>query len=53
MKEAAARRWVNAVNEDGTYGRWEYTMVTDPAKAEEAVTEAARKLGLLVVEQLA
>jgi type III restriction enzyme len=36
VKKAAAKRWVDAVNADGTYGRWCYTMVkktTDVANA--------------------
>jgi type III restriction enzyme len=27
VKQAAAKRWVNAVNADGTYGRWDYVLV--------------------------
>ena len=27
VKKAAAERWVDAVNADGTYGRWAYTLV--------------------------
>jgi type III restriction enzyme len=44
VKEAAARRWVAAVTEEGTYGRWEFAMVREPTNAAEAVTEAAQKL---------
>ena len=44
VKQAASRRWVAAVNEEGTYGCWEYAMVRDPTNAAEAVTQAARGL---------
>jgi type III restriction enzyme len=27
VKSAAAHRWVNAVNSEGTYGRWRYEIV--------------------------
>lgn len=30
IKEAAAKRWVDAVNRDGGYGEWAYTAVYDP-----------------------
>jgi type III restriction enzyme len=30
IKVAAARRWVNAVNADGSYGRWEYEIAKKP-----------------------
>jgi type III restriction enzyme len=30
IKVAAARRWVAAVNADGTYGRWEYEIAKKP-----------------------
>jgi type III restriction enzyme len=30
-KRQAAIRWVNAVNNDGRYGRWAYDMITDPS----------------------
>jgi type III restriction enzyme len=31
IKQAAARRWVNAVNLDGRHGLWDYKMVRHPA----------------------
>lgn len=33
IKVAAARRWVAAVNADGTYGRWEYEIAKKPTDA--------------------
>ena len=30
VKAEAARRWVAAVNADGTFGRWDYAIVRDP-----------------------
>jgi type III restriction enzyme len=32
VKAAAARRWVDAVNADGRYGRWDYRIVHGPAE---------------------
>jgi len=32
IKEQAARRWIEAVNADGTYGRWEYRVVARPTE---------------------
>jgi type III restriction enzyme len=37
VKAAAARRWVAAVNAEGSFGRWGYTTVRDPARTHEAV----------------
>ncbi len=31
MKAAAAQRWVDAVNADGSFGEWRYAVVHDPA----------------------
>ena len=30
VKEAAAKRWVSAVNADGKFGAWAFTMVAHP-----------------------
>ncbi len=30
VKAAAARRWVNVVNAEGTYGRWDYAVARKP-----------------------
>ena len=42
VKVAAARRWVAAVNAEGTYGRWAYAIVKRVADVEAALTQAAR-----------
>lgn len=31
VKQAAAERWVHAVNADGQHGRWQYAMVRSVA----------------------
>ena len=43
VKEQAALRWVGAVNGTGSFGHWTYTMVTDIAKVDEAVSQAAAR----------
>jgi len=40
VKAGAAQRWVNAVNADGTYGRWAYVMVRQVSEVNEVVTRA-------------
>lgn len=32
LKAKAARRWVQAVNRAGEYGRWDYVVVDDPSR---------------------
>jgi len=32
QKEAAARRWVRAVNHHGEFGRWAFALCKDPAR---------------------
>ncbi|MBI4610054.1 MAG: DEAD/DEAH box helicase family protein [Candidatus Rokubacteria bacterium] len=44
VKEAAARRWVAAVNAEGSYGRWTYRLIKSPTDAPEAVRLAADEL---------
>jgi len=39
-KAGAAKRWVDAVNADGSYGRWAYAMVRQVSEVNEAVTKA-------------
>ncbi|HET9401771.1 MAG TPA: hypothetical protein VFO34_12560 [Candidatus Acidoferrales bacterium] len=41
IKHAAADRWVSAVNADGSYGRWAYTLVKKPTDVSAAITTAA------------
>lgn len=38
-KQAAALRWVSAVNQDGRYGHWDYLMLRDRAKIAEEINE--------------
>ena len=45
-KAGAAERWVNAVNADGTYGRWAYAMVRQTTEVNDAVVGAARNIGV-------
>ncbi|MBI2555055.1 MAG: hypothetical protein HYV92_11735 [Candidatus Rokubacteria bacterium] len=44
IKEAAARRWVAAVNAEGSYGRWIYRLVKLPTDVPGAVRSAADEL---------
>ena len=37
VKGAAAQRWVAAVNQEGSFGRWGYGILRDPAKTEELI----------------
>jgi type III restriction enzyme len=41
VKRAAAERWVAAVNADGRYGHWCYTLVKKVAEIEARIAEAA------------
>lgn len=47
LKEAGARRWVAAVNAEGSHGRWAYRMVKSPTDTPEAVHSAAEELANL------
>ncbi len=38
-KQAAAERWVRAVNRDGRYGRWEYRYLRHPSDLARALSE--------------
>ncbi|HEY7336210.1 MAG TPA: hypothetical protein VH639_15075 [Bryobacteraceae bacterium] len=40
VKRQAAERWVAAVNADGTYGRWMFTMAGKPEDVSAAISEA-------------
>lgn len=46
-KAAGARRWVNAVNADGRYGSWDYTVVENPSQVSKAIEDAFTKLNLV------
>jgi type III restriction enzyme len=37
VKAQAAQRWVDAVNAEGSFGRWGYAIVRDPARTEETL----------------
>lgn len=41
VKKGAAERWVNAVNGDGSYGRWAYAMVRETSEVNGVVTKTA------------
>jgi len=43
IKQAAAERWVAAVNADGTYGKWAYKMVKKPTDVAGVVQAAVEK----------
>jgi type III restriction enzyme len=40
QKEAAARRWVRAVNHHGEFGRWEFVVIKDPQCLRETIEKA-------------
>jgi type III restriction enzyme len=40
QKEAAARRWVRAVNHHGEFGRWMFVVCRDPRKVRHALLRA-------------
>ena len=43
QKKDAAERWVNAVNNDGTYGTWFYKLITKSAEVNTAINECYSK----------
>lgn len=47
VKEGAARRWVAAVNAEGSHGRWTYRLIKSPTDTPEAVGSAAEELAAL------
>ena len=47
VKKGAAERWVNAVNADGTYGRWAYEMVRQTGEVNDTVMKAAQAIAVL------
>jgi type III restriction enzyme len=42
VKVQASERWVDAVNADGTYGRWAYAIVSRPTEVEGAISDVAK-----------
>ena len=43
IKTAAAKRWVDAVNTDGSFGRWDYCLVKKMHEISNAIEEVVRK----------
>ena len=44
QKEAAAKRWVRAVNRHGEFGRWVFVLCKDPSKVRESLISAVARL---------
>jgi len=44
-KVAGARRWVEAVNAEGSHGRWTFRLVSTPSDVPAALRSAVRELG--------
>ena len=42
VKRQAAQRWVEAVNAEGSYGRWQYAMVKKVSEVSDAIARAAK-----------
>ena len=45
VKSQAAHRWVRAVNADGSFGSWDYAVVSEFSKVREAIRRAATSTG--------
>jgi type III restriction enzyme len=45
VKAQAARKWVEAVNADRTYGRWAYVVAKKPAEVKQLISDTATNLG--------
>jgi len=45
QKEAAARRWVRAVNHHGEFGRWAFAVCKDPAGLKSLLLKEIEALG--------
>ena len=43
IKAAAAKRWVNAVNGDGQFGKWDYAMITKSDETNGVIEKALGK----------
>lgn len=41
VKSAAAQRWVDAVNAEGSYGQWAYSLVRKTTDVPDAITKVA------------
>ena len=44
IKKAAAERWVNAVNSDGGYGRWQYAIARKPEAVVKCLNKAVKNI---------
>jgi len=42
VKAQAAQKWVEAVNADGSYGRWAYAIAHKPSEVRKLVAEASK-----------
>ncbi len=42
IKAQAAQKWVEAVNADGTYGRWAYALAKKPSEVRQLISDAAK-----------
>lgn len=49
IKAQAAKRWVDAVNADGSYGIWKYVVARKPEEVGTKINEAGKKGGFLKV----
>jgi type III restriction enzyme len=45
VKQAAAERWVNAVNSEGSFGRWAYTIARKPTEVVGKINAAVQTEG--------
>ena len=44
VKQAAAQRWVDAVNNEGSFGLWDYAIIYQPGELTSTVRQSAEKL---------
>jgi len=44
FKEAGAKRWVDAVNNEGSFGLWDYVIIYQPTDLNKAVRQSAERL---------
>lgn len=42
VKASAAKRWIKAVNNDGTYGKWDYQIVYSPMNVRKIIEESMK-----------
>jgi type III restriction enzyme len=46
VKVAAAYRWVDAVNAEGSFGRWDYAIAYNPNDVPDLIDQAAEKAAM-------